>query len=124
MARRVIVCGSRRWHDREAISERLGALVHEFAPDYPVIVHGGARGADRIAGEEALKHGLLVEEHQAWWQGHGKAAGPIRNEEMAALGADRCIAFWDGRSTGTADMIARARKRAIPVEIVTRDAPD
>jgi hypothetical protein len=113
MTRRVIVCGSRRWHDREAISERLGALVNELAPDDPTIVHGGAHGADTIAGEEAQKHGLLVEEHPAWWQGHGKAAGPIRNEEMAALGADRCIAFWDGRSTGTADMIARARASAL-----------
>jgi predicted Rossmann fold nucleotide-binding protein DprA/Smf involved in DNA uptake len=50
MTRRVIVCGSRRWHDREAISERLGALVNELAPDYPTIVHGGAHGADTDCG--------------------------------------------------------------------------
>lgn len=86
--------------------------------DYPIIIHGAARGADRIAGEEALKHGLLVEEHPANWERHGKRAGPIRNEEMARAGGDLCIAFWDGRSTGTADMIHRARSHAIAVEVV------
>lgn len=117
---RVIVCGSRRWHDREAISEKLGELVLRFAPHYPTIVHGAARGADRIAGEEALKHGLLVEEHPADWERYGKKrAGHVRNELMAKLGADLCVAFWDGRSTGTASMIDKARAHQIPVEVVS-----
>lgn len=111
--KRVIVCGSRRWHDRPAISERLG----ELDPG-AVIVHGNAQGADRIAADEAGKWGMLVEPHPADWNRHGKRAGLIRNEEMAELGADLCIAFWDGSSTGTAHMIEEARRHGIPVEIV------
>lgn len=115
---RVIVCGSRRWHNRAVIEARLADLVLATAPNYPTIVHGCARGADRIAGEEALKAGLLVEEHPADWDRYGKRAGLIRNEAMAALGADLCLAFWDGRSTGTAHMLDRAREHDIPFEVI------
>lgn len=117
---RVIVCGSRKWHDRRAIADRLNELVLERGwrfPD-PVIVHGAARGADRLAEEEAGKSGLLTEAHPANWDLHGKSAGLIRNLAMANLGAELCLAFWDGQSTGTAHMVAECRKRGIPVEVV------
>lgn len=114
---RVIVCGSRRWHDRELIASVLYDLVMVRGWKYPVIVHGAARGADRIAGEEAGKAGLRTEEHPADWDRYGKRAGLIRNEEMGVLGADLCIAFWDGQSTGTAHMLAVANKHGIPVEL-------
>lgn len=110
---RVIVCGSRKWRDRDKIVARLADL-----PGDTVVVHGNAAGADRIAHQEAQKLGLLVEPHPADWRQYGKAAGPMRNEDMAAVGADLCIAFWDGTSAGTADMIRRADRRGIPVEVV------
>lgn len=118
MGVRVIVCGSRAWHDRQRISDRLALLPGE---DDTVVVHGAARGADRIAEQEAQKLGLLVESHPADWERHGrKRAGHIRNEEMAALGADLCIAFWDGRSNGTCSMMEKAEAHGIPVEIVSK----
>jgi SLOG family YspA-like protein len=111
---RVIVCGSRRWRDRAAIANRLYDL-----PVDSTVVHGNAQGADRIAHQEAQKLGLLVEPHPAEWGSLGKRAGLIRNTLMASLGADLCLAFWDGRSTGTAHMMTEAEKRGIPVEVVT-----
>lgn len=111
---RVIVCGSRRWTDRQQIASRL----FDLPPD-STIVHGAAGGADRIAAQEAEKLGLLVEPWPAMWEAHGKRAGLIRNEQMAVMGADLCIAFWDGRSTGTAHMLTQARAHGIPVEVVT-----
>lgn len=115
---RVIVCGSRRWNNRKAISDRLYELVMASDGDYPVIVHGAARGADRIAEEEAGKAGLVTDPHPGDWGRYGKAAGPIRNEEMAALGADLCIAFGPTPGSGTQDMVDRARKHGIPVEVI------
>jgi hypothetical protein len=50
-----------------------------------------------------LKHMLF----KADWDKHGKAAGPIRNQQMAQE-ADGLIAFWDGKSRGTKDMIQKA----------------
>jgi hypothetical protein len=112
------VCGSRRWHDRAAVVARLVSL-----PSDATVVHGGAKGADRIAHQEAQKLGLLVEVYEPAYDIHSAKRAPlIRNEAMAALGADLCIAFWDGRSTGTAHMIEQARKRGIPVDVVTRRA--
>lgn len=116
---RVIVCGSRGWTDRELIADRLADL-----PGESVVMHGAARGADLIASQEALKLGLLVEEYPAEWDRYGKRAGAVRNEEMAALGADLCLAFWDGRSSGTAHMMEMAAKYGIPVDVVHRDFPN
>lgn len=112
---RVIVCGSRKWHDRGRIASRL----FDLPPD-SIVVQGGAQGADRIAKQEAEKLGLVVEEHRAEWGSLGKRAGLIRNTLMASLGADLCIAFWDGRSTGTAHMMEQAKAHGIPVEVVLR----
>jgi hypothetical protein len=113
---RVIVCGSREWSDRAAIREALQALV---APgERVVIVHGAARGADRLAGEEARALGFDVEEHPADWRRHGRRAGLIRNEHMLSLGCSRVIAFWDGHSRGTGHMIRIAREAEARVTVV------
>ena len=115
-AKRVIVCGSRRWHDRDAIVARLAEL-----PGDCTIVHGNAKGADKIAHQEAQKLGLLVEVHEPGYDLSGSKAAPLnRNAKMATLGADLCIAFWDGRSTGTAHMMDKAREQDIPVEVVSK----
>lgn len=89
-----------------------------------MIVHGNARGVDRIAHQEAQKAGLLIESHPADWDRYGKAAGFIRNEEMAKLGADLCICFWDGRSRGTLHMMEMAAKYGIPIEVQHKDFPN
>lgn len=117
MSVRVIVCGSRNWSDRNIIADKLNDLVLARGwrfPD-PIIVHGAARGVDRLAGEEAEKAGLLVEVHPAQWDKYGNAAGLKRNEKMAKLGADLCVAFWDGQSTGTKHMMDTALAHGIPV---------
>jgi hypothetical protein len=111
---RVIVCGSRGWTDAGPIYDRL----HQLAPG-TTVVHGGAKGPDTMAGRIAMALGLPVEVHPAKWDAHGRRAGIIRNEHMAALGADLCLAFWDGRSRGTANMIGTAQARNIPTEIVS-----
>lgn len=116
---RIIICGSRGWTDRKRIEDRLFDL-----PVEAVIVHGAARGVDRIAHQEAEKAGFVLEPHPADWERHGKAAGFIRNEEMASLGADLLIAFWDGRSRGTLDMMERGAAHGIPIEVQHKDFPN
>ena len=121
---RVIVCGSRHWRDRKKIVDRLALL-----PGVTAIVVGydpekdKPPGADRLAYQEAQKLGLTVEPHPAEWDKYGKPgrknpAGVIRNKEMAEGGANLCIAFWDGLSSGTLDMMNQAVKRGIPVEVI------
>lgn len=110
-ARRFIVCGSRTWEDAQAIRSVLQGLE----PGEDTVVTGGAEGADTLAHEIAVELGLLTEVYRADWS-QGKGAGFARNEQMASLGANACLAFWDGQSHGTADMIERAEKHGIPVK--------
>lgn len=115
------MCGSRKWTNREAIANRL----FEF-PTNTVVVHGAANGADRIAGEEAQKLGLTVEEHpvtDADYAYYGNRAYFLRNRRMAQLGADLCLAFWDGHSRGTAMMVDLAEAHGIPLELFTEGRP-
>lgn len=115
------MCGSRSWTNRARIADRL----HDLTLSYPrgtwiTIVHGDAPGADRIAHQEAQKHGMLVESHNyrpfISPTCSPKRAPLERNKHMASLGADLCIAFWKDGSTGTAHMIEQAKRCGIPVE--------
>jgi hypothetical protein len=113
---RIIVCGSRSWRDYETIRRVLSDLLDTRG--LFTLVHGACpTGADSIA--RAWGVGVVpLEPHPADWKSLGNAAGPARNEAMAAAGAALLLAFWDGRSRGTKDMIRRAVAHGIPVRIV------
>lgn len=113
---RVLVCGDRNWKDPVPIAEALIDLY--ISNDDVTVVEGCARGADRIA--EHLGEYLSdnpVEHHPAQWMKYGKAAGPIRNQEMLDSGIDLVLAFHNNieESKGTWDMINRATKAGILV---------
>ena len=80
------------------------------------IVSGTARGADKLGERYADKIKVKVKQFPANWDAHGKAAGYIRNEEMAKY-ADCLIAFWDGKSKGTKHMIDLALKHKLETHI-------
>ena len=105
---RIIICGGRTYADRA----RVAAVLDQYAAAKPTIVHGGAPGADTLADREARARGLRVEIFPAQWDVHGRAAGPIRNQEMVRAGGDLVIAFAGGR--GTADCLRRAKRAGIP----------
>ena len=71
-----------------------------------------------MAGEWANSAGVSVEEFAADWRGHGRAAGPMRNADMLAIGVpDLVVAFPGGR--GTANMVKQARAAGIRVQVVS-----
>lgn len=82
-----------------------------------IIVSGHAHGADTLGERFAKEQGLTVELHPAKWRALGKGAGMIRNAEMARA-SDALIAFWDGKSRGTAHMISFAKRRGLEVSVV------
>ncbi len=110
----VLVCGSRGWDDPEQIRARIAEL-----PAHTVIVHGGARGADRMADKAAKELGFPVVEIPADCKSLGRSAGLQRNLQMLDLGPDLVIAFWRHESAGTGHTIREAKTRGIPVEVVT-----
>jgi len=80
-------------------------------------VSGHAHGADTMGERFAKEQDLTVELHPAKWRALGKAAGMIRNAEMARA-SDALIAFWDRKSSGTAHMISFAKRRGLKVSVV------
>ena len=114
---RVIIAGSRSFCDYatlQAICDKI--LAQKRMTHTIVIISGTARGADTLGEKYANERGYTVERFSADWQRYGKAAGPIRNRLMAD-NAEALIAFWDGHSTGTKDMITEAKKKGMAVRI-------
>ena len=115
---RLIVAGSRDFTNYELLKQKCDSLLSLKKQTHSiVIVSGTARGADQLGERYAAERGYQVERFPADWENDGKAAGPIRNAQMAAY-ADALVAFWDGRSRGTKDMIERAEMRNLPVRVI------
>ncbi len=114
MKLRVLITGSRNYQAPEPIRRELEKL-----PPGTVVIHGGARGADELAGTIAAELGLEVIACPADWKKHGKAAGPIRNQQMLVdHKPDFVIAFPLGESRGTHDMIRRAKAAGVEVKVI------
>lgn len=114
--RKILICGSRHWTNRDAIHRELESLRGQQV----TVIEGGCRGADRLAAVTAPTFGFAVEEYQAAWRIHGHAAGPIRNTKMLVEGKpDEVWAFHEDlrRSKGTADMVRQAQRAGIPVKV-------
>lgn len=114
---KTIIAGSRTITDRVKVMTMLDALL-EVGPDITEVVSGKAIGPDSIGAEWARQKNIPVKEFPADWKQHGKPAGMIRNTEMAKY-AEALIAFYDGESSGTRQMISEADKRGLVVTAIT-----
>lgn len=98
---------------------QTGNLLRAQGADTITVVHGDARGADKLSDTLASNLGYNVERHPADWNLHGKRAGMIRNEQMVDLGADVVLAFPVGESRGTRHCMTAAQRAYLPVVDVT-----
>lgn len=110
---KVVVAGSRSITDYVLVEQAIsssGLVVTE-------IVSGGARGVDNLGEQYANSNDVNLKIFKADWSRYGKAAGPIRNGQMADY-ADAAVIVWDGKSSGTKNMIEQMKKRGKPVHVV------
>ena len=114
---KVIVAGCRDFADYELLKEKCDFYLQNQKPEDIVIVSDHASGADALGERYAQERGYETEVYPADWKTNGRAAGPIRNAQMAAV-ADALIAFWDDKSRGTKNMIDTATKRGLQVAVV------
>lgn len=93
------------------------------------IISGMAKGADTLGEEFSKKNSLVLHKKPAAWdkwrvaganvqvrngQKYNALAGHWRNEEMAEM-ADQALILWDGKSTGSLDMMNRMLTHGKPV---------
>ena len=97
---KVIIAGGRDFNNYDLLSQtidELNIIVSE-------VVCGDANGADTLGAAWASANGIPVKHYPADWDTYGRSAGIIRNKQMAEY-ADFLVAFWDGKSHGTKNMI-------------------
>lgn len=111
---KVIVAGSRSFDD-QALMDKWIHQIKSFGLEE--IVSGHAKGADSLGEQAAANQDIKLKIFPANWNLHGKAAGHIRNREMANY-ADAAIVFWDGKSSGSRNMIEEMVSIKKPVLIV------
>jgi hypothetical protein len=114
---KLIVAGCRDFTDYSSAEIHLDLFFTEF-PECSTIISGGASGADSIGERYAKERGHPLEVYRAQWSKHGRSAGPIRNKLMSERGT-HLLAFWDGKSRGTANMIMNARNQGLWIRVIS-----
>ena len=132
--KKIIIAGSRSFVDYSFLKMTLNQYITETV----VVVSGCAAGADALGERWALENGYHVEKHPADWKNldvpickvrynkygpYNAMAGHNRNQEMLQSVRENpdggfVIAFWDGQSRGTENMIQIAEDAGIKVFIV------
>lgn len=123
---RVLIAGTRDFTDFDLLIERMDYYTWWF--DVVEVVHGGQKlkigfnqwaGADYYGGRWAELRWFTQKVFRPDWS-QGPKAGPLRNEEMAQYlrPKDVAVFFWNGVSTGTADMISRVKRNGNKYRIV------
>ncbi len=114
---KVLVCGSRHFTDYKLLEEVLDEIHKET--EITEIIEGEARGADRLSADWAVRNNIPVRRFPALWDVHGRAAGPIRNQQMLDEGKPQMVvAFRGPNSRGTQNMIDQSIKAGLSVKIV------
>lgn len=110
---RCIIAGGR---DIANVSVIFGAIATSgFAHEITEVVSASVPGVDEIGFMWARQMAdVPVKEFPADWKKHGKAAGPIRNQQMAEY-ADALILVWDGKSKGSANMLMHAKNHGLRI---------
>ncbi|MBK1973014.1 DUF2493 domain-containing protein [Campylobacter sp. TTU-622] len=118
---KLLVCGGRDYKDIERFNKEMDNIFSLYQNQIDTIIEGGASGADNMAKNYALKNKINLIEVKANWQHFGKAAGPIRNKKMLSMldNNDCVLAFWNGISKGTKNMIKIAKDKNITVIVIS-----
>lgn len=128
----MIFTGSRDQEDPTWIRMDLATLAFHAHRMHRrlVVVHGAHwEGVDLHVSdwchdmEHLRRNGRLhVEPYPANWKAFKRSAGPKRNQHMVSLGADLCLAYPLGQSSGTRGCARMARSAGIPT-LVTEHGP-
>lgn len=116
---KLIIAGGRDFSDYDLLKNTLDNFLADKVG--VSIITGGAKGADELGERYGRENYLSFVRFLANWDLYGKSAGVIRNKDMAEYASDDdgcLIAFWDGKSKGTKNMIDTAKRYNLKVLVV------
>ena len=108
---KTIIAGTRDYSDYRG----LWLAIQELPWKITEVLSGGCLGVDQLGEIWARSEQIPCVQFKPDWGKHGKAAGPIRNREMAQ-NAEALLAIWDGKSKGTKNMIDTAIDEGLRVQ--------
>lgn len=132
---KIIIAGGRKFQAYDLLKLSVDKFIRENdIPKETICILGGeAPGADLLGKKYAHQRGFKYKGYQALWDNlntpgaviktnnYGKLynamAGHDRNLKMA-LDGDWLIAFWDGYSPGTKNMIKVASEQRLGVTVI------
>lgn len=120
---RIIVAGSRGFHDYDFFSVQMKEIIAGIEGNFIFYSGMAPSGADKLIVDFCKREGYLYDPYPADWDKFGKSAGYIRNNTMAST-ATWLIAFYDGKSPGTTHMIKIAKEKGLRVMIINIDQLD
>ena len=109
------MCGGRLFDDASYLNTELDKLNRDYG--FKVLIEGGAKGADRLAGAWADAHGIEHKRFPADWDNLGRKAGSIRNKQMLEEGKPDLVIAFPGTS-GTFNMCRQAEMAGVAVIVV------
>lgn len=121
---RIVVFGTRYYNNKVEFHAEMMALLERLNGE-PVIFFSGAAksGADYLIIRWCRKFNFPCILFPADWDKNQKAAGFIRNTEMAKL-ATYGLGFWDHVSNGTKHMIAQLDYFQVSHKTIFVEIPD
>ena len=112
---KLIIAGSRTFNDYNKLSVECDSILKGLN-NIEIVSGAYYRGADKLGMQYAKERGYKLTKFPADWKKYGKAAGSKRNYQMANY-ADALIAFWDGKSRGTKNMIEIFESKKLKIKI-------
>ncbi len=109
---KVVIAGGRDIKNYLYVLKAMETVIKNQKWEITEVVSGMARGIDTFALRWAFENQIDIKKFPADWNKLGKAAGFIRNKEMAQY-ADACVVIWDGKSRGSGNMIKNAKEHGI-----------
>ena len=128
---KIAVVGSRKFKDKQFVENKMIEIIRF---DGWTLVSGGAPGVDTWAEDYAKLMRWKTIILKANWKDlthpdavikngkYGKydAMAGFRRNQLIVDEADKVVAFWDGKSSGTKDTIDRAIRVGKPIDIYVR----
>ncbi len=108
---KLLVTGSRTITDAAVVDGVLDKLAAEFPEQISLVIHGGAKGVDTLAGAWARRHNIPVQVVLADHSAGYSAFNFIKRDWAMVDLADRVVGVWDGSSPGTKKTMDYAEKK-------------
>lgn len=112
----VIIAGPRTIIDYELLLNAIKLSDIEITE----VVSGNAKGVDSLGERYAKENNIPLKVFPSDWKTYKKAAGPIRNLEMAQYAQEKdgiLLAIWDKKTKGTKNMLNHARKLNLDIKL-------